>query len=95
VFISGCEKRELCGWALNISRGGLRAILDEAVEVGACFEITLGDEGTRDGRVVWTREEPGGAIVGVAFVGPQEERPRAEDKASENPKRHLDGGGRS
>jgi hypothetical protein len=67
VFARG--ERKVAGWALNISRGGLRAILEEAVTLGTCFQITLGDEETkRAGRVVWIREQPDGAIVGVAFL---------------------------
>jgi len=57
------------GWSLNISAGGLRAILDEQVELGQLFEITLGDaEERRPGQVVWIQDEPDGAIVGVQFL---------------------------
>lgn len=66
TFVRGPQK--VLGWALNISQGGLRAILDEPVDLGHCYEITLGDLGKRTGRVVWIHEEPDGAIVGVAFV---------------------------
>nr|WP_153820407.1 PilZ domain-containing protein [Polyangium spumosum] len=61
-------EREVHGFALNISLGGLRAILDEPVGLGECFEVGLGDEGSRCGRVVWIQEELGGAIVGLAFL---------------------------
>jgi hypothetical protein len=61
--------RRIEGWSLNLSRGGLRAILDEMVEMGEEFEITLGsDAEPRSGRVVWVREEKGGSIVGIAFL---------------------------
>jgi hypothetical protein len=61
------------GWALNISRGGVRAILEENVELGEEFEITIGEEGTpgsltRKGRVVWVQDEPDGMIVGFEFI---------------------------
>lgn len=61
------------GWALNISRGGVRAILEESVELGEEFEVTIGEEGTpgsltRKGRVVWVQDEPDGVIVGFEFV---------------------------
>ncbi len=57
------------GWALNISRGGLRAIVDVALTVDDEFEMTLGDSSQRRPvRVVWVRMEKGGAIVGVAFL---------------------------
>lgn len=60
------------GWALNVSRGGVRAILEEKVELGSEFEITIGEEGksplTRQGRVVWLQEEHDGVIVGIEFI---------------------------
>jgi hypothetical protein len=63
------EGHTVLGWALNISRGGLRAILEEQVDLGAVFDIALGDaQDTRQGRIVWVQEEPDGAIVGVAFL---------------------------
>jgi hypothetical protein len=63
----GSEKREIEGWALNISTGGLRAILDEAVPADACFDVVVGEAEPRPARVVWVRKERDGAIVGVAF----------------------------
>lgn len=58
------------GWALNVSRGGLRAILEEKVTLGQKFEITLGTDDViqRSGRVVWVQEEPDGVIVGLEFT---------------------------
>ena len=61
------------GWALNISRGGVRAILEEPVELGEEYEITIGEEGTpgsltRRGRVVWLQDEPDGVIAGFEFI---------------------------
>jgi hypothetical protein len=63
------DGRSLDGWALNISRGGIRAILEDKVILGQKFEITLGSEETRTGRIVWVQEEPDGVIVGVEFAG--------------------------
>ncbi len=59
------------GWALNVSRGGVRAILEEKVTVGDEFEVDVGtgDGPPRKGRVVWVQEEPDGVIVGVEFTG--------------------------
>lgn len=59
------------GWALNVSRGGLRAILEDKVELGAQFDVALGAEEDalqRSGRVVWVQEEPDGVIVGIEFL---------------------------
>ena len=66
VFRQG-EKR-IDGWCLNMSRGGLRAVLDTPVEVDEEFDVTIGEEPEpRRARVVWVRATGGGAIVGVSF----------------------------
>ena len=63
--------RVLEGWALNVSRGGVRVILEEKVELGAEFEVTLSTEEERAtpvaGRVVWVQEEPDGVVAGIEF----------------------------
>lgn len=63
--------RTLEGWALNVSRGGVRAILEEKVVLGQKFEVGVGaDEALlRAGRIVWVQEEPDGVIVGIEFTG--------------------------
>lgn len=67
---------ELTGWALNISRGGLRAILEEPVGLGEELEVSIAEEGLRRrGRIVWTQEEPDGMIVGVSFLERMEDPP--------------------
>lgn len=67
------DGKVLDGWALNVSRGGLRAILEDKVILGQKFEIALGtDDETllhRTGRIVWVQEEPDGVIVGIEFTG--------------------------
>jgi hypothetical protein len=59
------------GWALNISRGGIRVILEDKVELGTEFEVTLTTDGEEGmpvvGRVVWVQEEPDGVVAGVEF----------------------------
>lgn len=59
--------RIIMGWALNMSRGGLRAALEEPVTEGEAFEIVVGESEPRPGRIVWVRNQKDGAIVGVAF----------------------------
>lgn len=70
VTLTGDQGKVLEGWALNVSRGGLRAILEEKVLLGQKFEITLGTEDVlnRTGRIVWVQEEPDGVIVGIEFT---------------------------
>lgn len=59
------------GWALNVSRGGIRVILEEKVELGDELEVTIstGDESSVPviGRVVWVQEEPDGVVAGIEF----------------------------
>jgi hypothetical protein len=60
------------GWALNESRGGLRAILEEGtgkVELGEEYEIVIGESPPKRARIVWLQEEPDGFVVGVEYVG--------------------------
>jgi hypothetical protein len=61
------------GWALNVSRGGVRVVLEDPVQLGMEFDVTVGDPekgGTSAlGRIVWVQEEPDGMIVGIEFVG--------------------------
>jgi hypothetical protein len=65
------DGRTLDGWALNVSRGGLRAILEDKVQLGQKFEIAMGTDEVlqRTGRIVWIQEEPDGVIVGIEFTG--------------------------
>lgn len=48
-------------------------ILEDKVNLGAEFDITLSAESgldvTRAGRVVWLQEEPDGTVVGIEFKG--------------------------
>jgi hypothetical protein len=72
----GAAHVEIPGWALNISRGGLRAIVEEPVELGEVLDIDIAEEGvTHRGRIVWIQEEPDGMIVGVSFQERLQEPP--------------------
>jgi hypothetical protein len=72
VRIVGKNLKTREGWALNVSRGGVRAILEERVDLGEEYELTIGEEGsaalTRHARVVWVQDEPDGVIVGFEFL---------------------------
>ena len=71
VLLKSEDGKEMEGWALNVSRGGLRAILEDKVILGQKFEVTLGSDDPlhRTGRIVWVQEEPDGVIVGIEFTG--------------------------
>ena len=66
------DEREIPGWALNMSRTGLRAIVeDEHIDVGTPISVRVGDDPVHRGvRVVWTSPEPDGTIVGLEFFEP-------------------------
>jgi hypothetical protein len=69
VTLKGEDGKIHEGWALNVSRGGLRAILEEKVDLGQKYDVSLGDdEMKRPGRIVWVQEEPDGVIVGLEFT---------------------------
>jgi hypothetical protein len=65
-------EREIPGWALNMSRTGLRAIVeDEHIDVGSAISVRVGDDPVhREVRVVWTSPEPDGTIAGLEFFEP-------------------------
>ncbi len=64
----------LTGWTLNVSRGGVRVMLDVKVDLGSEFALTLStgaDPVTSClGRVVWVQEEPDGVVCGIEFHDP-------------------------
>lgn len=70
VTLKADGEHTLEGWALNVSRGGLRAILEEKVLLGQKFDVVLGTDEVlvRPSRVVWVQEEPDGVIVGLEFT---------------------------
>jgi hypothetical protein len=67
---------ELTAWALNLSRGGLRAILEDRIDLGEEVLVRIDEiQIQRRGRVVWTQDEPDGTIVGIAFYERMEAAP--------------------
>ncbi len=61
---------ETHGWTLNVSRGGMRAIVEEPVKSGVEYVLVVGDddETARKVAVVWVQDEADGQIVGVRFL---------------------------
>lgn len=73
VTLKGAGGETLDGWALNISRGGVRVILEDKVELGSEYEVTVctapDPVQPQRGRIVWMQEEPDGVVVGIEFRG--------------------------
>ena len=70
VSLKSKDGETLDGWALNVSRGGVRAILEEKVVLGQTFDVAIGTDDLllRPSRVVWVQDEPDGVIVGLEFT---------------------------
>ena len=59
---------ETSGWTLNVSRGGIRAVVEEPLDPNGEYDVSVGDAAPRRARVAWTREEADGQIVGLRFL---------------------------
>ena len=68
------EPRSATGVSLNVSAGGLRVAIDRPVEIGEICVIRVRTAADREtiehARVVWTREQPYGFLVGLQFALP-------------------------
>lgn len=73
----GCQHS---GWALNVSRGGMRIVLEDPIEPHSRYDLLLGEEGaqSRPVRVVWIKEQAGGQIAGLQFLDAEGTVPPAE-----------------
>jgi hypothetical protein len=59
---------ETTGWTLNVSRGGIRAVFEDPLDVNAEYEVLVGDGPPRKARIAWSRVEADGQIVGLRFL---------------------------
>jgi len=59
---------ESTGWTLNISRGGLRAVFEDALDPAVEYDVTVGEEPARKASIAWSRAEADGQIVGLRFL---------------------------
>jgi len=89
VILRG-DASDITGWALNLSRGGIRLILEDRVELGQEFEIAIEEpeaeasKSSRRGRVVWVQEETDGMIVGLEFLDGEGGGPTPPDVPAKN-----------
>jgi hypothetical protein len=58
---------EIEAWTLNVSRGGLRVVVEDEVHAGGKYMVAVGEASPRPAIVVWTREEADGQIAGLKF----------------------------
>jgi len=67
------SQQDFIGWALNLSRGGLRIVVEDPIELNADYSVVIGDDEhhPRPCRVAWIREVAGGQIAGLQFLDVQ------------------------
>jgi hypothetical protein len=60
---------ETSGWTLNISRGGLRAIVEDRLAADVEYEVVMGETGApRRAMLVWSQDQSDGQIVGLKYL---------------------------
>jgi hypothetical protein len=73
---------ETHGWTLNVSRGGIRAIVEDPLVQGVEYQLVVGDEETAPARrasVVWLQDETDGQIVGLKYLDVEDASVPAKD----------------
>ena len=76
------------GWTLNVSRGGLRVVVEESFRVGESMEVIIGsdlDAAPRPARVVWVKEAADGQICGIQLLDTNGSVPPPDDFPSDAP----------
>lgn len=59
---------ETSGWTLNVSRGGLRAVLEQPLDPTLEYEVEVGGAAPRRACIAWAKAEADGQIVGLRFL---------------------------
>jgi len=62
------HEQETTGWTLNVSRGGLRAVVEQPLDPSVEYEVVVGEAPARRASVAWTKAEADGQIVGLRFL---------------------------
>ena len=73
---------ETQGWTLNVSRGGLRVVVEEGLQQGVEYEVVVGDsdnDAARAASVVWVKDASDGQIVGLRYVDTEGSIPPPEE----------------
>ncbi len=62
---------EADGWTLNVSRGGLRVVVEVPLRVGELVDVVVGsaeEAPPRSARVVWVKDAADGQICGLQWL---------------------------
>ncbi|HEX5102134.1 MAG TPA: PilZ domain-containing protein [Polyangiaceae bacterium] len=66
--VSGSNDEATEGWTLNVSRGGLRAVVEHALDPALEYQVEVGDGPARRACIAWSKGEADGQIVGLRFL---------------------------
>jgi hypothetical protein len=58
-------------WTLNVSRGGLRIVVEEPLRLNTDYQVVMGDaeaDSARSCTVVWVKDAADGQIVGLKYL---------------------------
>ncbi len=62
------KQEETTGWTLNVSRGGLRVIVEHALDPALEYEVLVGEGPARRACIAWSKGEADGEIIGLRFL---------------------------
>jgi hypothetical protein len=63
------EGFETKGWTLNVGRGGVRVVLEDAIDTTREYELYFSDDASgRRVQVAWSQEQADGQIAGLKYV---------------------------
>lgn len=66
--VNGASDPATEGWTLNVSRGGLRAVIERELDPALEYEVEVGDGPARRASIAWSKGEADGQIVGLRFL---------------------------
>jgi len=66
--VKGADDPATEGWTLNVSRGGLRAIVEHPLDPTLEYEVEVGDGLARRACIAWSKGEADGQIIGLRFL---------------------------
>ena len=70
---------EASGWTLNVSRGGVRAVLEQPLDPTLEYQVEVGEAPARRACIAWAKAEADGQIVGLRFLDVEGSVPPEED----------------
>jgi len=72
-------EQETEGWTLNVSRGGLRAVVEQPLDPALEYEVAVGESPARRACIAWSKGEADGQIVGLRFLDVEGSVPPEEE----------------